>query len=104
MSIPNVNHSPKSWSTFAFSSQANSTKRIAVSCITSLQKFCGVKKWHCGKFKQQQHFLKSVFGVLSFIVLTCELDRGGGGGVLRTLAKCQKELVTKPVVHRNKLI
>ena len=29
---------------------------------------------------------------------------GEGGGVLRTLAKCQKELVTKPVVHRNKLI
>ena len=49
-------------------------------------------------------FLKVRFAVLSFIVLTCELDRGGGGGVLRTLAKCQKELVTKPVVHRNKLI
>ena len=29
---------------------------------------------------------------------------GGGGGVQRTLAKCQKELVTKPVVYRNKLI
>ena len=29
---------------------------------------------------------------------------GGGGRGLRVLAKCQKEPVTKPGVHRNKLI